>query len=117
LTAADIDHDDDGDGDGTVPAGDFVCVEVADTGTGMPAALLERAIEPYFSTRGDGRGLGLSMVYGVARHHGGMLRLTSEVGTGLLARIYLPLTTLRPAPGTGPHARPEARPSVAPAPS
>ena len=75
-------------------AGEFVRIWVADTGHGMDAATLERAIDPFFSTKelGKGTGLGLSMVHGLAVQQNGALRLQSAVGKGTRAELYLPVT-------------------------
>jgi signal transduction histidine kinase len=69
-------------------AGRYVRLTVADTGTGMDGATLARAIEPFFSTKGLGRGtgLGLSMVHGLAAQSGGALRLTSRPGADARSR-------------------------------
>ncbi len=60
----------------------------------MDEATLKRAIEPFFSTKGVGKGtgLGLSMIHGLAVQSGGALRLSSEVGIGTTAELYLPVT-------------------------
>jgi signal transduction histidine kinase len=73
-------------------AGRYLRLRVADTGAGMDEATLARAVEPFFSTKpvGQGTGLGLSMVHGVARQLGGDLRLTSLPGSGTVAEILLP---------------------------
>ncbi len=75
-----------------LPAGDYVCVSVADNGAGMDAETLGRAFEPFFTTKavGKGTGLGLSQVYGFARQSGGGVRIISAVGKGTEIRIYLP---------------------------
>jgi signal transduction histidine kinase/ActR/RegA family two-component response regulator len=72
--------------------GNYVVVEVADTGTGMPPAVMERATEPFFTTKeaGKGTGLGLSQVYGFVRQSGGFLTIASAPGAGTQIRIHLP---------------------------
>jgi signal transduction histidine kinase len=73
-------------------AASYLRLRVADTGTGMDAATLARAVEPFFSTKpvGQGTGLGLSMAHGVARQLGGDLRLSSVPGQGTTAELLLP---------------------------
>ena len=75
-----------------LPAGDYVVLSVADTGTGISAADLEKVMEPFFTTKemGKGSGLGLSMVYGFAKQSEGAFRLQSEVGKGTSAELWLP---------------------------
>jgi CheY-like chemotaxis protein len=74
-----------------VPAGDYVRLVVTDTGVGMDEATLARAIDPFFTTKdiGKGTGLGLSMVQGLAVQSGGALRLSSRVGAGTTAELWL----------------------------
>ncbi|WP_420402354.1 response regulator [Nisaea sp.] len=71
---------------------DYVCISVADTGTGMSAFVRERAMDPFFSTKekNKGTGLGLSMVYGFARRSGGHLAIDSQPGEGTRVQIILP---------------------------
>jgi signal transduction histidine kinase len=73
-------------------AGDFVGLEVSDTGTGMPPEILARAFEPFFTSKGPGKGtgLGLSLVYGFARQSGGSASIRSAVGRGTTVTLLLP---------------------------
>ncbi len=75
----------------TLAPGDYVCLSLTDTGTGMDEKTLARAIEPFFSTKGPGKGtgLGLSMVHGLAEQSGGRLILQSRLGEGTSAEIWL----------------------------
>ena len=77
-------------------AGRFVRLSVIDTGVGMDEETLQRAIEPFFSTKelGKGTGLGLSMIHGLAVQLNGALRLSSTPGQGTRADLYLPVTSL-----------------------
>jgi len=76
------------------PARAYVRLTVADTGVGMDSATLEKATDPFFSTKavGKGTGLGLSMIHGLAVQLGGALTLTSAVGVGTTAELLLPAT-------------------------
>lgn len=76
----------------TVPAGDLVVLTLTDTGEGMPAEVLARVFEPFFTTRpqGKGTGLGLAQVYGTARQLGGAVTLSSRPGEGTTVSMYLP---------------------------
>ena len=76
----------------SVQAGEFVGLEIADTGHGMPPEVAARAFEPFFTTKeaGKGTGLGLSMVYGFARQSGGSASIRSEVGRGTAVTLLLP---------------------------
>jgi len=83
-------------------AGKYLCISVTDTGTGMDEDTLSRAMEPFFTTKGVGKGtgLGLPMVHGMAEQSGGKLALKSKLGRGTSAELYLPVApdaTSRPA--------------------
>jgi signal transduction histidine kinase/CheY-like chemotaxis protein len=73
-------------------AGQYVMIAVSDEGTGMSPAIMERAIDPFFTTKavGKGTGLGLSQVYGFVKQSKGHLKLYSEIGHGTAVKIYLP---------------------------
>lgn len=79
--------------------GRYVCLRVRDTGTGIPAELLEQVLEPFFTTKpvGEGSGLGLSMVYGFVRQTGGHFEISSTVGVGTCISLYLPAVPEDPA--------------------
>ena len=74
--------------------GAYICISVADTGTGMDETTLAHAVEPFFSTKGvgQGTGLGLSMVHGLASQLGGALTIRSAVGAGTTVELWLPVS-------------------------
>jgi two-component system cell cycle sensor histidine kinase/response regulator CckA len=75
-----------------LPAADYVLIETADCGTGIPPEIIEQIFEPFFTTKdvGKGTGLGLSTVYGFIKQTGGYIYVDSEIGKGTTFRIYLP---------------------------
>jgi signal transduction histidine kinase/ActR/RegA family two-component response regulator len=87
--------------------GRYLCVQVSDTGTGMDAQTLAKAIEPFFSTKpaGKGTGLGLSMTHGLAQQLGGGLGLVSHLGSGTTASLWLPVAAVPVAPAPPPDAK------------
>jgi PAS domain S-box-containing protein len=79
--------------DGRLEPGDYVCISVIDNGDGMDEETVRRATEPFFTTKGVGRGtgLGLSMVHGLAEQSGGRFNLKSKLGAGTTAELWLPV--------------------------
>ena len=80
--------------DGRLEPGEYGVVTVADTGAGIPAALIDKVFDPFFTTKavGKGTGLGLSQVFGIAEQSGGGVRLDTVEGRGTTIQIWLPRT-------------------------
>ena len=84
--------------DSSVPAdlkpGPYIRMTVRDTGLGIDPAIMNRIFDPFFTTKpqGEGTGLGLSVVYGIVKSHGGSVAVESEVGRGSTFHVYLPRT-------------------------
>ncbi len=78
--------------DPDLPAGSYVKLTISDTGQGMPPEVMKRIFDPYFTTKelGRGRGLGLSVVHGIVKSHGGAITCMSTPGEGTSFVIYLP---------------------------
>src|SRR6266849_6384317 len=79
----------------SLPPGDYVLIKIADNGIGMDEITLNKATEPFFTTKGPGKGtgLGLSMVHGLAAQSGGLLRIHSEPNVGTTIELWLPRAT------------------------
>ncbi len=84
-----------------MPPGDYICIEVSDSGIGMDEETLLRASEPFFTTKGPGKGtgLGLSMVHGLAAQLGGAMKVSSRVGMGTTVHLWLPQADRLPDDG------------------
>ena len=86
-----VSHEDPGRSS-TLGSGRYASIAITDTGSGMPAEIIERVMDPFFTTKeeGKGTGLGLSMVYGFAKQSGGTAQIDSIEGEGTTVRIFFP---------------------------
>ena len=87
-------------GSDILPVADYTALSIADSGSGIPAAILGKVFEPFFTTKeiGKGTGLGLSTVYGIVKQSGGFIFADSKVGEGTRFTIYLPVHAVEKEP-------------------
>ncbi|NIM15828.1 MAG: response regulator [Candidatus Aminicenantes bacterium] len=87
-----------------LPPGRYLRLTISDTGQGMEPSVVERIFEPYFTTKkpGEGTGLGLSVVHGIVKSHGGDIQVSSKPGKGTSFFVYFPVTEAVAAPGAEP---------------
>jgi two-component system cell cycle sensor histidine kinase/response regulator CckA len=73
--------------------GEYACVQVSDSGSGMDTTIMSRVFEPFFTTKkpGEGTGLGLATVYGIVKQHNGWAEVSSQLGVGSTFRVFLPV--------------------------
>ena len=98
-----------------MPIGEYVLVEVQDTGVGIAPEIVDRIFQPYFTTKdvGKGTGLGLSMVYGFVKQTGGFIYVETELGKGSTFRIFLPRYVAGADDAQVPHLPESAAPAIA----
>jgi CheY-like chemotaxis protein len=98
-----------------LPAGDYVALTLADTGVGMSPEVRARAADPFFTTKGPGKGtgMGLAMAMGVMRQSGGTLAIESDEGRGSAITLYLRVATSQPRRVVGDDARSDTRVNLA----
>jgi len=100
-----------GEGDFPLSPGDYVRIEIEDEGTGIPENMLPRIFDPYFTTKGEGSGLGLATTHSIVMRHGGHIDVESTPGRGTCFTILLPAADSKPQEtvGTPPESRLEGR--------
>lgn len=81
--------------DSAIMAGEYIRLEVEDTGSGMTAEILEHIFDPFYTTHFQGRGLSMAAVYGIVKDHKGWIHVTSQPGKGTIVAIYLPVMSGR----------------------
>ena len=74
-----------------IPFGSYACLTVSDTGSGMDGTTQKRLFEPFYTTKFNGRGLGMSPVLGIIKSHGGALQLSTQPGVGTTFSVYFPI--------------------------
>jgi len=89
--------------------GDYVCLSVSDTGTGIPPEILPRIFEPFFTTKeaGQGTGLGLATVFGIVKQHQGWIKIDNRPGQGVTFSVFLPMCALPAVEPVASAARPK----------
>ena len=88
----------------SVSPGNFIMVDVTDSGSGIPEKIRDKIFEPFFTTKDSskGTGLGLSLIYGAVKEHDGAIELLSEEGKGTTFRLYIPVTKEQAGSAKGP---------------
>lgn len=83
-----------------LPVGEYSCLCISDTGTGIPPEIINNIFDPYFTTKemGKGSGLGLSVIHGIVKNYGGAITVKSEPGCGTVFNVFLPITSERIKP-------------------